>query len=62
MLNEERVTTKEDLVNDLIFYTQRMEEIWKFHPSNPEKINIEKEYQKLEQLISEVKENLQDYD
>tara|TARA_S200002703_G_scaffold144436_1_gene138131 strand:+ start:448 stop:633 length:186 start_codon:yes stop_codon:yes gene_type:complete len=60
-MEEERIVTKEDLINDLIFYTQRSEELWEYHPSNPERINVEGEYEKILQLILECKENLNDF-
>jgi hypothetical protein len=40
----------EGKINDLILVLNSMEELWKYHPLNPNKIDIITEYNKLEEL------------
>jgi hypothetical protein len=47
---QEKENLKTDLINDLISVTVVMEEIWKYHPSNPNKIDIITEYENLEKI------------
>lgn len=47
---QEKENLKADLINDLISVTVVMEEIWKYHPSNPNKIDIVTEYENLEKI------------
>ena len=45
-LENERV----ELINDLIACETVMDEIWKFHPDNPKKKDVVKEYKILQQV------------
>lgn len=47
---QEKENLKADLINDLISVTVVMEEIWKYHPTNPNKIDIVTEYENLEEI------------
>lgn len=51
---------KIEKVNEIIGLTTQLEYIWPFHPDNPEKINVEQEFDylmgKLKELQSEVGE------
>ena len=49
---------KTELVNDLVATTTVMEEIWKYHPKNPNCINILTEYEVLEEIIFDIKREL----
>ena len=57
---QEMENLKADLVNDLISISTVMEELWKYHPENPEKIDIEVEYAKLEEMKKGVETELDD--
>ena len=46
---------KEELVNDLMAITMVMEELWKYHPSNPDKIDIITEYE----VLGKIKDNIE---
>lgn len=45
-LEKERV----ELINDVISTTTVMEELWNYHPDNPNKKEVVKEYKLLEKL------------
>jgi hypothetical protein len=49
---------KVEKVNKIIDLTAQLEYIWPFHPDNPEKINVEEEFEllmgRLQKLQSEV--------
>lgn len=57
---QEMENLKADLVNDLISISTVMEELWKYHPENPERIDIEVEYAKLEEMKKGVETELDD--
>jgi len=59
---QEMENLKADLVNDLISISTVMEELWKYHPENPEKIDITSEYAKLEEMKKGVETELDDLD
>tara|TARA_B100002019_G_scaffold277243_1_gene276856 strand:- start:416 stop:613 length:198 start_codon:yes stop_codon:yes gene_type:complete len=50
---------KEDLINDLFAVVQVMDEVWRYHPENPNKLDIIKEYRTLETIKSELEEKIQ---
>ena len=54
-LENERV----ELINDLIACETVMDEIWKFHPENPKKKDVVKEYKILQQVSEGLKEELE---
>lgn len=49
---------KIELVNDLIACTTVMDEVWKYHPNNPEKRDVVKEYEILEKMKSQIEEEI----
>lgn len=55
-LEEQRV----DLVNDLIAVTTVMEEIWNYHPDNPNKKDIIAEYNALKQIKEDIEKEIQE--
>ena len=54
-LENERV----ELINDLIACETVMDEIWKFHPDNPKKKDVVKEYKILQQVSEDLKKELE---
>jgi hypothetical protein len=57
---QEMENLKVDLVNDLISISTVMEELWKYHPENPNKVDIASEYIKLEEMKKGVETELDD--
>jgi len=49
---------KVELINDLIACATVMEEVWKYHPDNPEGKNIVDEYRMLEEMKVQIEEEL----
>ena len=41
---------KTELVNDLIATTTVMEELWRYHPENPDKKDVVSEYEALKRI------------
>ncbi len=57
---EERLANQRiELVNDLIACETVMDEIWKFHPDNPKKKDVVREYEILQQVSKNLKEELE---
>jgi hypothetical protein len=59
---QEMENLKADLINDLISVSTVMEELWKYHPENPEKIDIVSEYDNLIVMKKEIETELDDLD
>lgn len=53
---------KADLINDLISVSTVMEELWKYHPENPAKIDIVSEYNNLVEMKKEIETELDGLD
>jgi|TARA_R110000796_G_C14464106_1_gene424803 hypothetical protein len=49
---------KTELVNDLVATTTVMEELWKYHPKNPNCTNILTEYEVLVKIKSDIEREL----
>ena len=50
---------KSELLQDLIAAEKVMEELWRYHKNNPERIILEDEYSKLEKMRSDIEEELE---
>lgn len=53
---------KNELVNDLISVTTVLEEIWKYHPDNPDKLDITAEYNQLLKIQGDIENELKALD
>jgi hypothetical protein len=51
---------KTELVNDLIATTTIMEELWKYHPENPNKKDVVSEYKILEKIKVDIEKEMKD--
>ena len=51
MTQEQIEQKKADLVNDVIFYSKRLEDLWQYHPENPKRLDVVKEYDYLKNEI-----------
>ena len=51
---------KSDLIADLIATNTIIEEIWRYHPYNPKKRNIEEEYKLLKQIQGDIEKELEE--
>lgn len=41
---------KADLINALIDTEDRIDELWEYHPENPNGVNVEEEFEKMQKL------------
>jgi hypothetical protein len=55
---EELDQQKAELVNDLLATSTVMEEVWRYHPDNPNKKDVIKEYNILKQIQSDIEQEL----
>ena len=53
---------KSELINDLVATSTVMDEMWRYHPDNPNKKDIIKEYKILKQIQSDIESELADLD
>lgn len=53
---------KNELVNDLISVTTVLEEVWKYHPENPDKLDIIAEYNQLLKIQGDIENELKALD
>ena len=51
---------KVELINDLAATATIMDELWRYHPDNPKKVNIVKEYDSLKKMQSDIEEEIKD--
>jgi len=52
------MSPKNDLMEDILAVNTVIEEVWNYHPSNPNKANIEEEYEKLLEIKSDLQKEL----
>lgn len=57
-MNEKEIK-KAELINALIDYRTQAEDVFKYHPSNPNKIDIEVEYTRLMGICNELEKLIQ---
>ena len=51
---------KVDLINDLAAAAVVMDEIWRYYPDNPKKVDIVKEYKVLQQMQKDIEKEIQE--
>jgi|TARA_Y100000114_G_scaffold152085_1_gene169848 hypothetical protein len=54
ILEEQKV----ELINDLAATATVMDELWRYHPDNPKKVDIVKEYKNLEQMQKDIEKEI----
>tara|TARA_R100001126_G_C4784426_1_gene128734 strand:+ start:347 stop:544 length:198 start_codon:yes stop_codon:yes gene_type:complete len=53
---------KTELINDLIATTTVIEELWRYHPDNPNKVDIIKEFKVLTKIKTDIEKEIQEID
>ena len=53
---------KTELINDLIATTTVIEELWRYHPDNPNKVDIIKEFKVLTKIKSDIEKKIEEID
>ena len=62
MTEKEWFENKEtDMINDIISISTIMDDYWRFHPNNPQKIDLVNEYESLEKLKSDTEAELEKF-
>jgi len=56
ILEEQKV----ELINDLVATATIMDEIWKYHPDNPKKVDIITEYESLKVLQADIEKEIKE--
>jgi hypothetical protein len=62
MTQEEKEQEKINLVNEVVFLTQRLEDVWKYHPDNTQCINPVNEYIEIQKQIASIESKISDLD
>jgi hypothetical protein len=62
MTQKEKDHQKSELISDLLATTTVLEEIWNYHPDNPDKKDVIKEYNILKQIQSDIEKELAELD
>ena len=44
-------TEKAELINTLIELEERIDELWEYHPENPNRVNVEDEFNDLQRTV-----------
>jgi len=55
---EDTFNIKTELVNDLVATTTVIDELWRYHSDNPEKKDVELEYEILKQIQKDIESEL----
>ena len=55
---EELDQQKSELIADLLATTTVMDEVWRYHPDNPSKKDVVKEYEILKQIQKDIESEL----
>lgn len=56
-INQEEMK-EENLINELLFLSQKRDELWEYHPSNPEGKNLIKTVKELSERIDQIENQL----
>jgi|TARA_B110001452_G_scaffold20443_1_gene16433 hypothetical protein len=63
MLKQEELDQQRtELINDLVATSTVMEEVWRYHPENPDKKDVVSEYNVLKQIKVDIEKELSDLD
>ena len=55
---EQNESKKSELVNEVIFLSDRLDELWRYHPDNPDQIDVLKETLELKEMISNIEDEI----
>jgi hypothetical protein len=59
MTGKEKQELKIELVNEVIFLNDRMEDLWRYHPDNPNKIDVVWEYNNMKNELDLIEDRIQ---
>ena len=58
MTGKEKEKSKIELVNEVIFLNERMEDLWRYHPDNPNKVDVVGEYNNIKKELDLIEDEL----
>tara|TARA_Y100000004_G_scaffold74787_1_gene84033 strand:+ start:553 stop:747 length:195 start_codon:yes stop_codon:yes gene_type:complete len=61
-VNENKPDPRVEKINDLAAVVTIMEDYWRFHPANPDKLDIVKEYDQLEAIKDQIEKEIEELD
>ena len=53
---------KIEMINEVIFLTKISEELWSYHPDNPNQIDVKDQYSKVQGKITKLQEEISQLD
>jgi hypothetical protein len=59
MIGKEKQELKIELVNEVIFLNDRMEDLWRYHPDNPNKVDVVWEYNNMKNELDLIEDRIQ---
>ena len=59
-IQEQKEEKRVELINDLAATATVMDELWRYHPENPNKVDIVKEYSSLQKMQSDIEQEIKD--
>ena len=59
MTGKEKQELKIELVNEAIFLNDRLEDLWRYHPENPKKIDVVWEYNNIKNELDLIEDRIQ---
>lgn len=59
---EKKEEEKINLINEVVFLTQRLEDVWKYHPDNTQRIDPVNEYIGIQKQIASIESKISDLD
>jgi hypothetical protein len=59
MTGKEKQELKIELVNEVIFLNDRMEDLWRYHPDNPNKVDVVWEYNNMKNELDLIEDRIQ---
>ena len=59
---EEKEQHKVNLINEVVFLTNRLEDVWKYHPDNTQCIDPAKEYIEIQKQIASIETEISNLD
>jgi len=60
MTQEEKEKLRSELVNEAIFLSDIQDQLWRYHPDNPQKVDIVWEYEQCEAQMVEIENKIKE--
>jgi hypothetical protein len=61
-MSKEVNNPKIEMINEVIFLTKVSEELWSYHPDNPNQIDVEKQYHIIQGKITKLQDEISKLD